>query len=68
VEEKQAALRILAINLDTNTPTGRLLLNLVGKRCIRRLHEALCIFRNGVELPFFLAQMLESAGPPLQAC
>ena len=30
VEEKQATLRILAMNLDTNTPTGRLLLNLVG--------------------------------------
>jgi DNA invertase Pin-like site-specific DNA recombinase len=29
-QEKQAALRILAMNLDTNTPTGRLLLNLVG--------------------------------------
>jgi DNA invertase Pin-like site-specific DNA recombinase len=28
--EKQATLRILAMNLDTNTPTGRLLLNLVG--------------------------------------
>jgi DNA invertase Pin-like site-specific DNA recombinase len=28
VEEKQATLRILAMNLDTNTPTGRLLLNL----------------------------------------
>ncbi len=27
---KQATLRILAINLDTDTPTGRLLLNLVG--------------------------------------
>ena len=30
LEEKQATLRILAMNLDTNTPTGRLLLNLVG--------------------------------------
>ena len=30
VEEKQATLRILAMNLDTDTPTGRLLLNLVG--------------------------------------
>ena len=30
LEEKQATLRILAINLDTDTPTGRLLLNLVG--------------------------------------
>ena len=28
--EKQATLHILAINLDTNTPTGRLLVNLVG--------------------------------------
>jgi DNA invertase Pin-like site-specific DNA recombinase len=28
--EKQATLRILAMSLDTNTPTGRLLLNLVG--------------------------------------
>jgi DNA invertase Pin-like site-specific DNA recombinase len=30
LEEKRATLRILAMNLDTNTPTGRLLLNLVG--------------------------------------
>lgn len=30
LEEKKASLRILAMNLDTNTPTGRLLLNLVG--------------------------------------
>lgn len=30
LEEKGATLRILAMNLDTNTPTGRLLLNLVG--------------------------------------
>jgi DNA invertase Pin-like site-specific DNA recombinase len=30
LEEKQATLRILAMNLDTNTPAGRLLLNLVG--------------------------------------
>jgi DNA invertase Pin-like site-specific DNA recombinase len=30
LEEKQTTLRILAMNLDTNTPTGRLLLNLVG--------------------------------------
>jgi DNA invertase Pin-like site-specific DNA recombinase len=30
LEEKQATLRIIAMNLDTNTPTGRLLLNLVG--------------------------------------
>jgi DNA invertase Pin-like site-specific DNA recombinase len=30
LEEKQATLRILAMNLDTNAPTGRLLLNLVG--------------------------------------
>jgi DNA invertase Pin-like site-specific DNA recombinase len=30
VEEKQATLRILAMNLDTQSPTGRLLLNLVG--------------------------------------
>jgi len=30
IEEKQATLRILAMNLDTSTPTGKLLLNLVG--------------------------------------
>jgi DNA invertase Pin-like site-specific DNA recombinase len=30
LEEKGATLQILAMNLDTNTPTGRLLLNLVG--------------------------------------
>ena len=30
LEAKQATLRILAMNLDTSTPTGRLLLNLVG--------------------------------------
>lgn len=30
LEEKQATLRILAMNLDTHTPTGRLLVNLVG--------------------------------------
>ena len=30
LEEKQATLRIMAMNLDTNTPTGRLLVNLVG--------------------------------------
>jgi len=30
LEEKGAALRILAMNLDTQTPTGRLLINLVG--------------------------------------
>src|SRR5208283_4217090 len=30
LEEKQATLRILVMNLDTSTPTGRLLLNLVG--------------------------------------
>jgi len=30
LEEKGASLRILDMNLDTNTPTGRLMLNLVG--------------------------------------
>lgn len=30
LEERGASLRILAMNLDTNTPTGRLLINLVG--------------------------------------
>ena len=30
LEEKKASLRILAMNLDTDTPTGRLLINLVG--------------------------------------
>jgi DNA invertase Pin-like site-specific DNA recombinase len=30
LEEKQASLQILAMNLDTKSPTGRLLLNLVG--------------------------------------
>jgi DNA invertase Pin-like site-specific DNA recombinase len=30
LEEKGASLRILNMNLDTNTPTGRLMLNLVG--------------------------------------
>lgn len=30
LEEKGAGLRILDLNLDTNTPTGRLMLNLVG--------------------------------------
>jgi DNA invertase Pin-like site-specific DNA recombinase len=30
LEEKQAILRVLVMNLDTNTPTGRLLLNQVG--------------------------------------
>ncbi|MGD9923115.1 MAG: recombinase family protein [Pseudorhodoplanes sp.] len=30
LEGRGASLRILAMNLDTNTPTGRLLLNLVG--------------------------------------
>ncbi len=30
LEEKGASLRILAMNLDTGTPTGRLLINLVG--------------------------------------
>ena len=30
IEEKSASLRILAMNLDTNSPTGRLLINLVG--------------------------------------
>jgi Resolvase, N terminal domain len=30
LEEKQATLCILAMNLDTNSPTGRLLVNLVG--------------------------------------
>jgi DNA invertase Pin-like site-specific DNA recombinase len=30
LEEKQATLRIVVMNLDTSTPTGRLLLNLVG--------------------------------------
>ena len=30
LEEKSASLRILAMNLDTNSPTGRLLINLVG--------------------------------------
>jgi DNA invertase Pin-like site-specific DNA recombinase len=30
LEAKEASLRILAMNLDTNTPTGRLLLHLVG--------------------------------------
>jgi len=30
LEEKQATLRILSMNLDTNTPTGRLLLHLLG--------------------------------------
>jgi DNA invertase Pin-like site-specific DNA recombinase len=30
LEEKQATLRIMAMNLETNTPTGRLLVNLVG--------------------------------------
>jgi DNA invertase Pin-like site-specific DNA recombinase len=30
LEDRQATVRILAMNLDTNTPTGRLLVNLVG--------------------------------------
>lgn len=30
LEEKGATLNILAMNLDTSTPTGRLLINLVG--------------------------------------
>jgi DNA invertase Pin-like site-specific DNA recombinase len=30
LEEKQATLRVIAMNLDTHTPTGRLLVNLVG--------------------------------------
>jgi len=30
LDEKGASLHILAMNLDTNTPTGRLMLNLVG--------------------------------------
>jgi DNA invertase Pin-like site-specific DNA recombinase len=30
LEDKKASLRILAMNLDTNSPTGRLLINLVG--------------------------------------
>ena len=30
LEDKGASLRILAMNLDTETPTGRLLINLVG--------------------------------------
>lgn len=30
IEERGATLRILAMNVDTNTPTGKLLLNLVG--------------------------------------
>ncbi len=30
LEERGASLRILAMNLDTDTPTGRLLINLVG--------------------------------------
>jgi DNA invertase Pin-like site-specific DNA recombinase len=30
LEEKQATLRVTAMNLDTHTPTGRLLVNLVG--------------------------------------
>ncbi len=30
LEEKGASLRILVMNLDTHTPTGRLLINLVG--------------------------------------
>jgi DNA invertase Pin-like site-specific DNA recombinase len=30
VEEKGATLNILAMNLDTSSPTGRLLINLVG--------------------------------------
>ncbi|MGB5084081.1 MAG: recombinase family protein [Methylocystis silviterrae] len=30
LEEKGASLRILAMNLDTDTPTGRLLINLIG--------------------------------------
>ena len=30
IEEKSASLRILAMNLDTDSPTGRLLINLVG--------------------------------------
>jgi DNA invertase Pin-like site-specific DNA recombinase len=30
LEEKQATLRILAMNIDTKTPTGKLLLNLLG--------------------------------------
>lgn len=30
LEEKGSSLRILAMNLDTDTPTGRLLINLVG--------------------------------------
>ena len=30
LEQKGASLRILAMNLDTDTPTGRLMINLVG--------------------------------------
>jgi DNA invertase Pin-like site-specific DNA recombinase len=30
IEEKEASLRILSLNLDTTTPTGKLMLNLLG--------------------------------------
>lgn len=30
IEDKQASLRILAMNLDTTTPTGKLMLNIIG--------------------------------------
>ena len=40
LEEKQATLRIMAMNLDTSTPTGRLLLNLVGS--VAQFEEKSC--------------------------
>jgi DNA invertase Pin-like site-specific DNA recombinase len=44
LDEKQASLRILAMNVDTDTPTGRLLLNLVG--CISQFEREILLERQ----------------------
>ncbi len=44
LDEKQASLRILAMNVDTDTPTGRLLLNLVG--CVAQFEREILLERQ----------------------
>lgn len=44
LEEKNASLRILAMNVDTDTPTGRLLINLLG--CVAQFEREIMLERQ----------------------
>ena len=44
IERKGASLRILAMNLDTATPTGRLMLNIIG--CVAQFEREIMLERQ----------------------